>query len=96
MSPEVEKCCSCVEPNAAKRVMFRGGHKFVPFSGWQKISDMANKRRTTELNQQIDDNLRRVYADAAKEPVPERFTKLLEQLRMHAAERPSEPPEEKS
>jgi hemerythrin-like domain-containing protein len=57
---------------------------------------MANKRRTTELNQQIDDNLRRVYADAAKEPVPERFTKLLEQLRMHAAERPPEPPEEKS
>lgn len=57
---------------------------------------MANKRRTTELNQQIDDNLRRVYADAAKEPVPERFTKLLEQLRTRATERTPEPPEDKS
>ena len=33
------------------------------------------------MNQQIDDNLRRVYSDASSEPVPERFTKLLEQLR---------------
>ena len=33
------------------------------------------------MNQQIDDNLRRVYSDAAKEPVPDRFTELLEQLR---------------
>jgi hemerythrin-like domain-containing protein len=57
---------------------------------------MANKRRTTELDQQIDDNLRRVYADAAKEPVPERFTQLLEQLRARAAERAPEPPKEKS
>ncbi|WP_322892290.1 NepR family anti-sigma factor [Yoonia sp. 72] len=48
------------------------------------------------MNQQIDDNLRRVYADAAKEPVPERFTQLLEQLRTRAAERTPEPPEEKS
>ena len=48
------------------------------------------------MNQQIDDNLRKVYADAANEPVPERFTKLLEQLRARAAERPPEPPEEKS
>lgn len=33
------------------------------------------------MDQQIDENLRRVYADAANEPVPDRFTRLLEQLR---------------
>ncbi|MFD1511477.1 NepR family anti-sigma factor [Lacimonas salitolerans] len=48
------------------------------------------------MNQQIDDNLRRVYADAAKEPVPERFTKLLEQLRKQAADKQDERPEDDS
>ena len=33
------------------------------------------------MDQQIDDNLRRVYSEAFEEPVPERFTKLLDQLR---------------
>lgn len=33
------------------------------------------------MNQQIDENLRRVYSDAANEPVPDRFAQLLEQLR---------------
>ncbi|WP_268955028.1 NepR family anti-sigma factor [Roseovarius salincola] len=42
---------------------------------------MAENSRTSKLNQQIDDNLRRVYSDASSEPVPERFTRLLEQLR---------------
>lgn len=42
---------------------------------------MADKRRTNELDQQINENLRRVYADAAQEPVPDRFAILLEQLR---------------
>lgn len=42
---------------------------------------MVRHSRNSKLNQQIDDNLRRVYDDAAREPVPERFTKLLEQLR---------------
>jgi len=57
---------------------------------------MAENRRTSKLNQQIDDNLRRVYADAAKEPVPERFTKLLEQLRKQAADKQDERPEDDS
>lgn len=47
---------------------------------------MIDKRRTNELDQQINENLRRVYADAAQEPVPDRFAKLLEQLRARAAE----------
>jgi hypothetical protein len=48
---------------------------------------MAEKRRKTTLEQQIDDNLRRVYAEAAQEAVPERLTQLLEQLRRQDAER---------
>lgn len=47
---------------------------------------MIDKRRTNELDQQINENLRRVYADAAQEPVPDRFAKLLEQLRARAVE----------
>lgn len=33
------------------------------------------------MEQQIDENLRRVYSDTANEPLPDRFTKLLDQLR---------------
>ncbi|WP_371931394.1 NepR family anti-sigma factor [Roseovarius sp. MMSF_3359] len=33
------------------------------------------------MDQQIDENLRRVYSEAANEPVPDRFTQLLDQLR---------------
>lgn len=57
---------------------------------------MEKDRRTSKLNQQIDDNLRRVYADATTEPVPERFTKLLEQLRNQTREQPDSPPEDDS
>lgn len=42
---------------------------------------MTNKSRNTKVDQQIDENLRRVYAEAAQEPVPDRFTQLLDQLR---------------
>ncbi len=42
---------------------------------------MTKKRRNTKVDQQIDENLRRVYSEAAQEPVPDRFTQLLEQLR---------------
>ncbi|MGC9418916.1 MAG: NepR family anti-sigma factor [Rhodovulum sp.] len=33
------------------------------------------------MEEQIDENLRRVYAQATEEEVPERFLTLLEQLR---------------
>ena len=33
------------------------------------------------MDQQIDENLRRVYSDTADEPLPDRFTQLLDQLR---------------
>lgn len=42
---------------------------------------MTKKRRTLKIDQQIDDNLRRAYSEMSKEPVPERFTQLLDQLR---------------
>lgn len=34
-----------------------------------------------DLREQIDQNLRRVYQDALEEDVPERFLKLIEELR---------------
>jgi len=42
---------------------------------------MSDKDRKARMEEQIDDNLRRVYAQASKEDVPDRFLKLLEQLR---------------
>jgi hypothetical protein len=48
--------------------------------------DMASNHKTKNLDRQIDENLRRVYTDAAGEPVPDRFTKLLDQLRERDSE----------
>lgn len=42
---------------------------------------MENVSRKQKLDEQIDDNLRRAYQEVAKEEVPERFIKLLEELR---------------
>ncbi|MEZ5714822.1 MAG: NepR family anti-sigma factor [Paracoccaceae bacterium] len=33
------------------------------------------------MDKQIDDNLRRVYSDTVNEPLPDRFTQLLQRLR---------------
>jgi len=46
------------------------------------------------LDQQIDENLRRVYSDAANEPLPDRFTQLLEQLREQERQRSDQSSEE--
>lgn len=51
---------------------------------------MANKHRTSRLQQQIDDNLRRVYSDTVKEPLPDRFSQLLDQLRAQESDEPEE------
>lgn len=42
---------------------------------------MANNSKTTKLDRQIDENLRRVYSDLSEEPLPDRFSQLLEKLR---------------
>ncbi len=43
--------------------------------------DMADKQENSGLKKQIDENLRRVYQQALEEKVPDRFEKLLAQLR---------------
>lgn len=45
------------------------------------IGMMAKNSKTTKLERQIDDNLRRVYSDLSEEPLPDRFVKLLDELR---------------
>ncbi|QIE47327.1 RNA polymerase subunit sigma-70 [Pseudohalocynthiibacter aestuariivivens] len=47
---------------------------------------MPKKSRVKRLEDDIDNNLRRVYSEAVQEQVPDRFTKLLEQLRQQESE----------
>ncbi|SHH02045.1 NepR family anti-sigma factor [Cognatishimia maritima] len=45
---------------------------------------MSNKNRKTpdpEVAEEIDRNLKRAFDEMAQEPLPDRFTNLLEQLR---------------
>lgn len=42
---------------------------------------MNKDKKSTAFMRQIDENLRRVYEEAAKEEVPEKFRKLLERLK---------------
>ncbi len=42
---------------------------------------MPAKRTKSKLDQQIDENLKRVYDDMLKEDVPDRFMDLIQQLR---------------
>lgn len=48
-----------------------------------------SEKPKNRLDEQIDENLRRAYQSAAKEPVPDRFMQLLDQLRATEA-KPSE------
>lgn len=43
------------------------------------------------MQQQIDDNLRRVYSDTVQEPLPDRFSQLLDQLRAQESDEPEDP-----
>ncbi|MDR9486396.1 MULTISPECIES: NepR family anti-sigma factor [Sediminimonas] len=81
-------CSSNREKIFSRRATRTGNHD-------RKYHDMTTKRRPSRLNQQIDENLRRVYSDAAAEPLPERFTQLIEKLReqekqSEQSEQPSE------
>ncbi|WP_254892388.1 NepR family anti-sigma factor [Roseovarius sp. A-2] len=42
------------------------------------------------MQQQIDDNLRRVYSDTVQEPLPDRFSQLLDKLRAQESEEPQD------
>ncbi|MEY8882151.1 NepR family anti-sigma factor [Donghicola sp. XS_ASV15] len=48
-----------------------------------------SKKPKNRLDEQIDENLRRVYQTAASEPVPDRFTQLLDQLRKAEGDKPN-------
>ncbi len=42
---------------------------------------MADRRRNPDLDREIDDSLKRAFDKLASEPVPDRFTALLDRLR---------------
>ncbi len=42
---------------------------------------MSSEEKSAKLQNQIDENLKRVYQEALQEQVPDRFTELLAQLR---------------
>lgn len=42
---------------------------------------MTSRRTKSKVDQQIDENLKRVYADVLNEDVPDRFLSLIEQLK---------------
>jgi hypothetical protein len=44
-------------------------------------TDDNRRRDRREINRQIDSNLKRAFEKLASEPVPDRFTDLLQQLR---------------
>jgi hypothetical protein len=42
---------------------------------------MSETRKKKTVDEQIDDNLKRVYQEAASEPLPDKFLSLLAQLK---------------
>nr|WP_306127866.1 NepR family anti-sigma factor [Roseovarius sp. MMSF_3350] len=42
---------------------------------------MTRAKRTSSVENTIDENLKRAFNDVASEPLPSRFTDLLEQLK---------------
>jgi len=45
---------------------------------------MKPQNRRSEVDEQIDENLKRAFEDMANAPVPDRFAELLEQLKNSA------------
>ncbi|WP_083803438.1 NepR family anti-sigma factor [Sagittula stellata] len=50
---------------------------------------MNQERKSSRVQREIDENLKRAYGDMTKEEVPDRFTDLLDKLR--AAESSDKP-----
>lgn len=76
-----------MEPNAAECVRFQPRRKQRPIDNGKKLDEMAKNRRTENLDHQIDENLRRAYSETLNEPLPERFTQLLDQLRQQTSDK---------
>ncbi|MFQ6773879.1 NepR family anti-sigma factor [Cereibacter sphaeroides] len=55
--------------------------KASPQEATAKGGDNTRGKSRKELQQQIDENLRRVYEEALVQEVPDRFAMLLDQLR---------------
>jgi len=81
-----KKCCSAWNQTRLGVLGSRSGEKNRPLKHGRKSGTMTNKRRTSRLQQQIDDNLRRVYSDTVQEPLPDRFSHLLDKLRAQESE----------
>ncbi len=56
---------------------------------------MPSQRKTPTVDDQIDENLKRVYQDVLTEAVPDRFLDLLAQLRATEAPPPPDTPDQK-
>lgn len=52
----------------------------------QMYGDMTADRGKSKLQREIDQNLKRVYEEALSEEIPDRFKKLLEQLKNREAD----------
>lgn len=52
--------------------------------GQEILAKMTRQTRKADVDAQIDANLKRAFDDMAGEPVPDRFTDLLKQLRSGA------------
>ncbi|MCE6952320.1 hypothetical protein LAZ40_18315 [Cereibacter sphaeroides] len=50
------------------------------------VRDKAKEKGRKAIQQQIDENLRRVYEEALVQEIPDRFAQLLEQLRLKETE----------
>jgi hypothetical protein len=68
-----------------QRIGFRNGWKGR--ANEAMYMEMVQDDRKTRLEEQIDENLRRVYQQQLEEEVPDRFQELLRRLREQDASR---------
>lgn len=52
---------------------------------------MASKHERSKMDQQIDENLKRVYDDALSEQLPDKFLNLINQLKQSDAKKDTDP-----
>nr|WP_241427726.1 NepR family anti-sigma factor [Fertoeibacter niger] len=71
--------CACFFGNQTLGIAF--GSTEDTKIGKQMLGQMAQERDKAGLQQQIDENLKRVYDEALEQQVPDRFAQLLAQLR---------------
>jgi Anti-sigma factor NepR len=60
-------------------------YKLQQYGNQQMYGEMTADRGKSKLQHEIDQNLKRVYDEALNEEIPDRFKKLLEQLKNREA-----------